>query len=148
VQGLAARPVVGLDFAKQEDELSMGTNATAIVRQQTDTCVWRHARSVLVVAVIVFSCVAPVLAQTGSPGTDPPSTNIDVIVEQLRNFIITVLMPLIAALAIVWACFQLYSGGREGMGNMLKVVGATLAALGAVGLVELLKAFAGGQPGR
>jgi len=110
-----------------------------------------HARfggAIVGIAVVIAVSSISVLAQTGDPGTEPPTTNIDVIVEQLRNFIITVLMPLIAALAIVWACFQLYSGGREGMGNMLKVIGATLAALGAVGLVELLKAFAGGQPGR
>jgi hypothetical protein len=110
-----------------------------------------HARlggALLGFAIVATLCTISALAQTGGSGTEPPTTNIDVIVEQLRNFIITVLMPLIAALAIVWACFQLYSGGREGMGNMLKVVGATLAALGAVGLVELLKAFAGGQPGR
>jgi type IV secretory pathway VirB2 component (pilin) len=126
----------------------MRTNLIAFPSHPAARRALRHARSVLVVAVVVLVFVGPVLAQTGSPGTEPPTTNIDVIVEQLRNFIITVLMPLIAALAIVWACFQLYSGGREGMGNMLKVVGATLAALGAVGLVELLKAFAGGQPGR
>jgi type IV secretory pathway VirB2 component (pilin) len=133
----------------------MSMNATSHDRRRAkrDALRWarplsRYARPVSILALCLLVCAGTALAQTGNPGTEPPDTNIDIIVEQLRNFIITVLMPLIAALAIVWACFQLYSGGREGMGNMLKVVAATLAALGAVGLVELLKAFAGGQPGR
>jgi type IV secretory pathway VirB2 component (pilin) len=130
----------------------MGTNPTLpgskpTARTRTDRYA-RRLETALHMGVLLLVYAMPVLAQTGNPGTEPPTTNIDIIVEQLRNFIITVLMPLVAALAIVWACFQLYSGGREGMGNMLKVVGATLAALGAVGLVELLKAFAGGQAGR
>jgi hypothetical protein len=133
------------DLEELERDFSMGTKATASFLGPDAA---RLGRSALAIIFVMLVCALPALAQTGSPGTDPPTTNIDVIVEQLRNFIITVLMPLVAALAIVWACFQLYSGGREGMGNMLKVVAATLAALGAVGLVELLKAFASGQPGR
>jgi len=133
---------------------------------------WLRAASPVVLSVIAIALLAdqalaqgtvgtpfadPVLAQStvGTPFGDPflaqgtvgtPSeTPIDEIVEKLRNFLITILLPLVAAVAIVYAAFLLYSGGREGMGNMLKVIGATLAALGAVGLVNLLQAFASGQ---
>jgi type IV secretory pathway VirB2 component (pilin) len=98
---------------------------------------------VLLCVLVIGLMADPAFAQ-GTVGT-PSETPIDEIVTKLRNFLITILMPLVAALAIVWAAFMLYQGGREGMGNMIKVVGATLAALGAVGLVNLLQAFAAGQ---
>lgn len=102
----------------------------------------RLAAPSMVFALMMLVMAAPAFAQTvGEPSTTP----IDTIVTKVRNFLITVLMPLIGAIAIVWGAFLLYQGGREGMGNMIKVVGATLAAFGAVGLIELLKAFAEGR---
>ena len=106
--------------------------------------VFLRASVPVLLCVLVVGVMADTAFAQGTVGT-PSEPPIDEIVTKLRNFLITILMPLVAALAIVWAAFMLYQGGREGMGNMIKVVGATLAALGAVGLVNLLQAFAAGQ---
>lgn len=115
----------------------------ALFKLPTVRAIARASVPMIACILVIAVMASPAFAQ-GTVGT-PSETPIDEIIEKLRNFLITIVMPLVAALAIVWAAFQLYQGGREGMGNMIKVVGATLAALGAVGLVNLLQAFAAGQ---
>lgn len=123
--------------------MNITTVARAAVASPRRRRLVRTAVPVLVAMAVIGVLAIPAFAQGSVP--EPSTTPIDTIVEKLRNFLIGVLLPLVSACAVVYAAFLLFSGGREGMGNMLKVVGATLVALGAVGLIQLLQAFANGQ---
>jgi hypothetical protein len=75
----------------------------------------------------------------------PSTTPIDVVITKLRDFLITVILPLAGAIAVVWAVFHIWQGGREGVSNFAKTLISILIGLAAVGLIQLLEAFASGR---
>jgi hypothetical protein len=102
----------------------------------------RRAAPVLAMVAVVAILASPVYAQSGGQVGEPSTQPIDAILTRLRNFFITLLLPIGGAIAIGWAVVMAWQGGREGVGNVVKVVGMTLLGLAAVGVIELLKAWA------
>jgi len=105
----------------------------------------RRAAPFLAIVAVVAVMAAPVYAQSGGQVGEPSTQPIDTVLTKLRNFFITILLPIGGAIAIGWAVVMAWQGGREGVGNVIKVVGMTLLGLAAVGVIELLKAWADGR---